>query len=584
MPRSKPRSLGKNVITENRYRKAARGRLPRSGKCRVPSLVPGIRREAWSLCENQSGSESEEQRQTATKTPFFFVFLPKTLRFSHKNEDLEDKNDPNAPQTSSLDIDYMIEQECGKLMNDHYVMGDVGKLKVAVNLAYTLAGMGARVGIFDADVYGPSLPTMRKDHYSTRIHRSEDGIFWIWCTRACNYAGYIGFCCHKSTTYHHRVFYKQGKLDHLVIDMPCGTRDIQLTLCHLRTCVILMPMENDFTRLVEVVEQFGIPHLFDLPIKPTLSISGDSGIPEMMADPHGIDCSDGLVLLFHQQIVFCPHSFLMFELGILSFNHLLLTLPKLSLFFEHTFAFLFFPFGSFFCKSHRFFPRTHQRIFASLASNAFPRLLCLRLDLEFGVLVRVVGRIVVEVEIETMLRFRCSRPFVGIGGIGPHVRSTCFFPSYPFFKRQSPRLVVAKLFVTISSFINRPRRRIGIELVRPTSILITHFVESTREIPFPDWSVPVFASVEIPIQAFINVSSSSSFQWPDFLDGGGGGGGCVSATKSTSSSSSINDCCTAFPRFFAVVVAPVVVVEVAVVVLLDVVVVAYQTLVVVATV
>ncbi|KAI3752619.1 hypothetical protein L2E82_24654 [Cichorium intybus] len=38
---------------------------------------------------------------------------------------------------------------------------------------------------------------------------------------------------------------------------------------------------------IQVVEQFGIPHLFDLPIRPTLSASGDSAIPEVVADSQG---------------------------------------------------------------------------------------------------------------------------------------------------------------------------------------------------------------------------------------------------------------------------------------------------------
>ncbi|KAF8389011.1 hypothetical protein HHK36_025696 [Tetracentron sinense] len=206
--------------------------------------------------------------------------------------------------------------------------GGVGKSTVAVNLAYTLAGMGARVGIFDADVYGPSLPTMvspenrlleMNPEKRTIIPTEYLGVKLI----SFGFAGQgraimrgpmvSGVINQLLTTT------EWGELDYLVIDMPPGTGDIQLTLCQvapltaavivttpqklafidvakgvrmfsklkLRTCATLMLMENDITHLVEVVQQFGIPHLFDLPIRPTLSASGDSGMPEVVSDPQG---------------------------------------------------------------------------------------------------------------------------------------------------------------------------------------------------------------------------------------------------------------------------------------------------------
>jgi ATP-binding protein involved in chromosome partitioning len=118
--------------------------------------------------------------------------------------------------------------------------GGVGKSTTTVNLAYALIAEGARVGILDADIYGPSIPTLLG--LKNAKPSSVDGKLMDPLTAHGLNAMSIGFLVDKDDATVWRGPMASGafnqlltetawpELDYLLIDMPPGTGDIQLTL------------------------------------------------------------------------------------------------------------------------------------------------------------------------------------------------------------------------------------------------------------------------------------------------------------------------------------------------------------------
>lgn len=216
--------------------------------------------------------------------------------------------------------------------------GGVGKSTVAVNLAFELQKSGAKVGIFDCDVYGPSLPVMvrfdeppqmgmyvddeQQKHISPVVHE-ESGIKLV----SFGYAGKAAVMRGSMVTGLIAQLMNQtdwGELDYLVLDMPPGTGDIQLTLaqvCKITAAVIVTTPQKlsiiDVERGISMFSQlnvpsvavvqnmsymtmpdgsrtypfgqtfagrniadtFGIDHVFEMPLEPAVAEAGDSGCP-----------------------------------------------------------------------------------------------------------------------------------------------------------------------------------------------------------------------------------------------------------------------------------------------------------------
>lgn len=155
--------------------------------------------------------------------------------------------------------------------------GGVGKSTVAVNLACGLARTGAKVGLLDTDIYGPSIPTMMDAHGRPNITTDKQlipkekyGVRFLSMgmlvdpDQAMIWRGPMVTSAVKQ--FMNEV--EWGELDYLVLDLPPGTGDIQLTLVQtvpLTGAVIVSTPQNvaldDARKGVAMFKKVNVPVL-----------------------------------------------------------------------------------------------------------------------------------------------------------------------------------------------------------------------------------------------------------------------------------------------------------------------------------
>ncbi len=146
--------------------------------------------------------------------------------------------------------------------------GGVGKSTVATSLAYSLKKMGCRVGLMDADVYGPSVPQLTGTSGNLQQQDGkiqpmlQDGMpivsigFMVPADQAIIWRGPM---LHSAITQFIRDT-AWGELDYLIIDMPPGTGDVALTLSQLLplsgAVVVCTPQKVALLDAVKAVAMF----------------------------------------------------------------------------------------------------------------------------------------------------------------------------------------------------------------------------------------------------------------------------------------------------------------------------------------
>jgi ATP-binding protein involved in chromosome partitioning len=249
-------------------------------------------------------------------------------------EDVQIKMDAKVPvgrnKSEHKNIKNVIAVASGK--------GGVGKSTVAVNLAVTLAEKGARVGLLDADIYGPNIPTMMGvDRLGGTTENKKilpgegHGVKVIsigFMVRPDQALIWRGPMLHSAI----KQFVSDvdwGELDYLVVDLPPGTGDVQLSLSQTLELqgglIVTLPQQvslDDALRGINMFQELkvpifgvvenmsyletpagermdifgsgggeklaqmtGVPYIGAIPIDPQVRIGGDEGLPVVLSHP-----------------------------------------------------------------------------------------------------------------------------------------------------------------------------------------------------------------------------------------------------------------------------------------------------------